>query len=79
MGCSAVTPPSSHQGWLTLSSFGFSCSCQKYKVKSFLLFFSPLQEMYLIQTKEIKSSYSVLELKLLCTYVQERLLPPWSI
>lgn len=38
--------------------------------------FSPLQEMYLIQTKEIKSSDSVLELKLLCTYVQERLLPP---
>lgn len=41
--------------------------------------FSPLQEMYLIQTKEIKSSVAVLELKLLCTYVQERLLPPWSI
>lgn len=41
--------------------------------------FSPLQEMYLIQTKEIKSSDAVLELKLLCTYVQERLLPPWSI
>lgn len=38
--------------------------------------FSPLQEMYLIQTKEIKSSDAVLELNLLCTYVQERLLPP---